>query len=341
MVMVMGFGFLFQAVFVSTLFIASAEKQHAGERRLDDAPPSLVDIVVSAEIFSTLTALVVKAGLVEALSGEGPFTVFAPTNDAFAALVSDAPEVADNLVNSDSWNTHLASVLLYHVAVGAVTSDTIVTDGCNATYDMLNGDPIFVQVTDEVAIFDTIGDKAVVQDPFDVMASNGVAHTIEKVLYPGWAGFSIPALGAADPEGRFGIVLSLLERVGLDEALAGFGEGGGGLTLFAPIDSAFEEIDASALTDDQVTQILLYHVVPAVAASSDFSTGLVPTLQGGQVDVVVSDMGVSVNGISVVEADALANNGIVHVIDQVLMPPLIPVEKCPPLRARKLKPQSL
>lgn len=329
--------FLFKAILLIPLLVSSAVSDNQlDERQLSAGAevPSLVDIVVSVDMFSTLTTLLVKANLVDALNSEGPFTVFAPTNDAFAALADAAPAIVNNLVTLDAWNKHLVNILLYHVAAGKVTSDIIVTEDCNATYTMLNGEQIFVEVSDVVSITDSVGGKSLVQDPFDVLASNGVAHTIDRVLLPSWAGSTIVDLGVAD--GRFGVVLSLLGRVGLDGALAGLGESNSGLTLFAPLDSAFEGIDASALTDEQVTDILLYHVVPAVAASTDLSTGKVPTLQGSEVDVVVSDAGVTVNGISVVEADSLANNGIVHVIDQVLMPPSPPVvEKCPPLTARK------
>lgn len=328
--------FLSTAVFLSsalsTLGASSAKLDH--QRQLEDVEvddPTLVDIVVSTDFFSTLTTLVVKAELVDALSSEGPFTVFAPTDGAFTALAEAAPTLVNNLATSDSWNEHLTDILLYHVTSGAVTSDIIVPDSCEANYTMLNGEDILVEVADDVAITTTTGSKSLVQDPFDVIASNGVAHTIDSVLLPFWVGFNIIDLGVED--GNFEIVISLLRRTGLDGALTGFGDAGGGLTLFAPLDSAFEGIDASALSDDQVRDILLYHVVPVVAASSALSTGPVPTLQGNDIDVVVSDSGVTVNGISVVGPDALANNGIVHVIDQVLIPPP-PVEKCPTLRGR-------
>ncbi len=145
----------------------------------DDAaedPGTIVDIAAGNEDFSTLVAAVTAAELGETLSGEGPFTVFAPTNDAFAAL----PEgTVDNLLLPENKET-LAGILTYHVVAGEVMAADL-TDGQEV--ETVNGEILTVSVGDTVTLTDATGATVTVTTA-DVDASNGVIHIIDGVLLP-------------------------------------------------------------------------------------------------------------------------------------------------------------
>jgi uncharacterized surface protein with fasciclin (FAS1) repeats len=135
-----------------------------------DAPPTIADLAADTPELSTLASLLASTGLDEVLTGDGPFTVFAPTNDAFAAV--PAPVLTELGNNPDV----LSRVLTYHVLPSAVTSDAI-TSG---TFETVNGLPVTITVADGTV---TIDELAVVTTP-DVAASNGVVHVIDQVLVP-------------------------------------------------------------------------------------------------------------------------------------------------------------
>ncbi|MDX1531952.1 MAG: fasciclin domain-containing protein, partial [Rhodothermales bacterium] len=137
--------------------------------QMDDAPPNLVEVVVSTDQLSTLETAVKEAGLVEALSGEGPFTVFAPTNDAFAGLPDGTLDQA--LANTDV----LTGILTHHVVAGAYTAADL-RDGMRL--ETLAGGALPVTITDDGTVM--VGEATVAMA--DVQASNGVAHVIDKVL---------------------------------------------------------------------------------------------------------------------------------------------------------------
>jgi uncharacterized surface protein with fasciclin (FAS1) repeats len=138
-------------------------------------PATVVDIAVSDENFSTLVAAVTEAGLVETLQGEGPFTVFAPTNDAFAALLTELDITAEDLLARED----LADILTYHVVAGEImAADAIAADGTEV--ETVNGDTIEVSVVDG----DVMIDGATVTTA-DLKAGNGVVHVIDTVILPG------------------------------------------------------------------------------------------------------------------------------------------------------------
>lgn len=134
--------------------------------------PDIVDIATSSDDFSTLVAAVSAAGLVDTLKGDGPFTVFAPTNAAFAALPGGTVESLLKPENKDQ----LVAVLTYHVIPGAVTSDQLA--GAMLDVATVQGGTVKVDGTDGVKVNDANVITA------DVMASNGVVHVIDKVLLP-------------------------------------------------------------------------------------------------------------------------------------------------------------
>jgi uncharacterized surface protein with fasciclin (FAS1) repeats len=140
-----------------------------------DEPGTIVDVAVANGSFTTLVAAVQAAGLVETLSGEGPFTVFAPTDDAFAALLDDLGLTAEELLADTEL---LTAVLTYHVIAGEVPASTVVTmDGQSAA--TVNGAEVTISVD---------GDAVKVNDAnviiVDVDASNGIIHVIDSVLLP-------------------------------------------------------------------------------------------------------------------------------------------------------------
>ncbi|MBK7896623.1 MAG: fasciclin domain-containing protein [Anaerolineaceae bacterium] len=287
---------------------------------------SIVDIAVADGRFTTLVAAVQAAGLAETLSGEGSFTVFAPTDDAFAAL----PEGTVESLLADPEGA-LTDVLLYHVVDGAVMAETVVTLDSATT---LQGEDVTITVTDgSVFLNETV--QVIITD---IEASNGVIHVIDAVLLP-------PSMAAAEEEmapsiaeiavadGRFTTLVAALDAAGLVETLSGEGS----FTVFAPTDDAFAALPegtvASLLEDPAgaLTDILLYHVVDgAVPAETVVTLESATTLQGEDVTITVTDGNVFLNDtVQVIITDIEASNGIIHVIDGVLLPPSMTAEELP------------
>jgi uncharacterized surface protein with fasciclin (FAS1) repeats len=269
---------------------------------------TVVDFVVGNPSLTSLTAAVVRAGLVDALKSAGPFTLFAPNNGAFGDLPSS---ILNTLLTNDEFIPHLADLLLYHVLDAELKSSHIF----NFRVKALNGEKLLLS-TDPIAIN---GNKVVSADN---TVSNGVVHIIDGVLIPSWVSNSIASrvIAASD----LSTLLSLVVLAGLDGAVAAPGE----LTLVAPINSAFAKLSTATvnfLTSGSgkatLTDILLYHVFPGIFVSTELSDGLmIDTLEGGTVEVTVSNAGVFFNDSKAVEVDILANNGVVHKIDTVLDP---------------------
>jgi transforming growth factor-beta-induced protein len=264
----------------------------------------LVDTAVSAGKFSTLVAAVKAAGLVDTLKGEGPFTVFAPSDEAFAKL--PAGTVEGLLADKEA----LTSVLTYHVVAGALKA----ADVAGSTWlPTVNGQSLFVSVAgDEVRVD---GARVVATD---VMAKNGVIHVIDTVVLP-----RKDIVGVAAEAGVFKTLLAAAEAAGLVETL----KGAGPFTVFAPTDEAFAKLPAGTveglLADTaKLKALLLHHVVAGrVLAPAKTGAGKMSALDGNPITVSRSDYGtVRVDEATVVKADVLAGNGVVHVIDTVLLP---------------------
>ncbi len=278
------------------------------------ADQDIVEIAVDNGSFTILVAALQEADLVGALQGEGPFTVFAPTDDAFIALLGALDITAEQLLAQPA----LADVLLYHVVSGKVMS-TDLSDGMMAP--TLNGESITVDLSMGVKINDSSVAIA------DIEATNGVIHVIDQVLVP--SNFELVleeemdivdiALGNED----FSILVAALQQADLVGAL----QGEGPFTVFAPTNDAFADLlaalDISAadlLAQPALADVLLYHVVSGKVMSGDLSDGLeAPTLNGESIAFDLSD-GVKVNMSNVISADIEASNGVVHVVDSVLVP---------------------
>jgi uncharacterized surface protein with fasciclin (FAS1) repeats len=280
------------------------------------AEASIAEIAAGDPNFSTLVAALSAAGLVDTLAGEGQFTVFAPTNDAFAALPAGT---VDALLADPTGD--LTQILLYHVVDGvALASDVVGLDSVTT----LQGEPISIEVVDGGVVLN----GTVNVTTTDIMASNGVIHVIDAVLLPPAdeamaPDMSIAEIAAADP--NFSTLVAALSAAGLVDTLAGEGN----FTVFAPTNDAFAALPEGTVdtlladpTGD-LTQILLYHVVDGVALAEDVvGMDSATTLNGAPISIAVVDGGVVLNdSVRVTATDIMATNGVIHVIDAVLLPP--------------------
>ncbi len=269
----------------------------------------IVDTAVGAGQFKTLAAALGAAELVDALKGDGPFTVFAPTDDAFAKLPKGTVE---ELLKPEN-KAKLAAVLTYHVVPGKVmAADVVKVTGANS----LNGQRIDVKAGDAGVMVD--GAKVI---KTDIACSNGVIHVIDSVILP--VGDSIPAV--AEKAGKFGTLLAAVKAAGLAEVLSGEGP----FTVFAPTDEAFAKLPKGTVEDllkpenkSKLVEILKYHVVKGRVYSPEaVKAGKADTLQGSGLVIKVEGGNALVNNAKLVMTDIDAGNGVIHVVDTVLLPP--------------------
>ncbi len=288
-------------VAIASLLVAAAT--HA--RAADD----IVDTAVNAGSFKTLAAALQAADLVDALKSEGPFTVFAPTDDAFAKLPEGTVETLLKPENKDQ----LVAVLTYHVVAGKVPAAEVVNLTGATT---LNGQQVDIKTADGGV---TVDGANVVKT--DIECSNGIIHVIDSVILP--ASDNIPT--TAEKAGSFNTLLAAVGAAGLGEALSGEGP----FTVFAPTDDAFAALPEGTVetllkpeNKEQLVSILKYHVVPGRVYSTDaLKAKKAETLQGDEIQISVVDGKAKVNKANLVATDVDASNGVIHVIDAVLLPP--------------------
>ena len=268
----------------------------------------IVDTAVKAGSFKTLVAAVKAAGLVDALKGSGPFTVFAPTDEAFAKLPKGTVE---SLLKPEN-KAKLQAILTYHVVPGKVkAADVVKLTGATS----LQGQKIDIAVADGKVKVDN---ATVVKT--DIETSNGVIHVIDSVILPADKDIVATAVGA----GSFETLVAAVKAAGLVETL----QGEGPFTVFAPTDEAFAKLPEGTIAEllkpenkDQLVSILTYHVVPGKVMASDVvKVSNANTVNGKAVSVKVSDAGVMVDGAKVVATDIETSNGVIHVIDSVILP---------------------
>jgi transforming growth factor-beta-induced protein len=316
---------LVMAVLVSALGLAACAPQATPEPTTvpptempTEAPMAkdIVDMAVADGRFTTLVAAAQAAGLVDALKGEGPMTVFAPTDDAFAKLPAGT---IDELLKPEN-KQKLSDILLYHVVDGKVMAADAM--GLSSASTLLGKDLALKANMGSLYINDA---KVVISD---IEASNGVIHVIDAVLLP-------PAEEAAAPQtvveiavadGRFQTLVAAVQAAGLVETLSGPGP----FTVFAPTDDAFAKLPAGTIesllkpeSKQQLTDILLYHVVSGkVMAADAVKLTSATTALGKDFSITVKDGKVFLNDtIEVIITDIEASNGVIHVIDAVLLPP--------------------
>jgi uncharacterized surface protein with fasciclin (FAS1) repeats len=272
-----------------------------------------VDTAVADGRFTTLVTAVQAAGLVDTLKGEGPFTVFAPTDDAFAKLPAGTVEELLKPENKQK----LTDILLYHVVSGKVMAADV-TKLTSAT--TVFGKDVTIKV-DMGNVY--INDAKVIIT--DIETSNGVIHVIDTVLLPPAEEAKQTIVDIAVADGRFTTLVAALKAAGLVETLSGEGP----FTVFAPTDDAFAKLPAGTVENllkpenlEQLKNILLYHVVSGKVMAADV-VGLTSatTVLGQDITITVKDGKVYLNDtVQVIITDIEASNGVIHVIDAVLLP---------------------
>ena len=284
---------------------------------------NIVDVAVEAGSFTTLVAALEATGLDTVLADEtSSFTVFAPTDDAFAALGSDA--ISELLDDPEA----LSDILLLHVIPDSSVSseDAIALDG--GTVEAANGGSLAVSVQDGDLF---INDSQVITP--DIAASNGVIHVVDAVVMP-----IDPSVDSSDElvnivdtavaAGSFSTLVAALQATELDAVLA---DESTQFTVFAPTDDAFDvlgedTINALLANPDELSNILLYHVIGGTAVDAETAVSLAGTKITSANDeefaLSLNDGNLFVNLSQVTVTDVTASNGVIHVIDTVLMPPM-------------------
>ena len=273
------------------------------------AAKTIVETAVEAGSFNTLAAALQAGGLVDALQGEGPFTVFAPTDEAFANL----PEgTVESLLKPEN-QEQLVSILTFHVVSGSLPAEKVVASSGALS---LNGQRIDFEVDQGAAYANGATITAT-----DIACSNGIIHVIDEVILP--ESKAIPAVAAAAK--IFGTLWTAVTTAGLGETLTE----GGPFTVFAPTDDAFAKLPegtvASLLKPEnraKLQAILKYHVVAGrIYSDQALVEGSATTLEGSPVKIGIENGAAQVSGANLVATDIDAANGVIHVIDSVLLPP--------------------
>ena len=300
------------------IFLSSCDK--------DDTPPAtntITDVVVSGSNFTTLESAVIKANLQATLSGAGPFTVFAPDDAAFAAS-----GITTTVLNSLT-APQVQNILLYHTIASKILAANVPA-GPNAKVITASGDSVFV--TKNATGVYVNGIKV---NTADISADNGVIHTIGKVLIPA-AGNIVETAVANRLDSLVKAVTRATTAAGGDPTLAST-LSSARLTVFAPTNAAFTQL-LSALSLSKIDDIpvatllavLRYHVVGGRAFSSDLSAGNLAMLAGGNTVInltngtaggpTITGNGNGANRSNIITTNIVCRNGVVHLVDRVLIP---------------------
>lgn len=321
----------------------------------DGHDSTIADIVVAAAQaeeaeFTTLLAAVSAAdpGILAALADpEAELTVFAPTDAAFAALAEALGEEAFGAILSEEGSPRLNEILLYHVVAGAVGSADVVAGLSAATADDMGhvSFPVVTLSGQAFAVSGTMGEDGIdlsaginideaglVIDMLDITASNGVIHVIDAVIVPelrSIADIVVETAGAESPE-----FTTLLAAVGAADpaVLELLADPGAAVTVFAPIDAAFaavEGLDDIIADTALLTAVLQYHVYPGTVYSfqlgdlvDDMGMAAIGMANGSEASISISDAGVMIDNANILLSlvDIPASNGVIHVIDAVIVP---------------------
>jgi LPXTG-motif cell wall-anchored protein len=285
---------------------AAAVPATANAQVPDPLPDESIAEVAQTAGFTTLLEAATAAGLAGALAdcSAGPFTVFAPTDEAFAAV--DADLLAAALGDPDGL---LLDVLNYHVVPGIVPASEVTAATSLTT----------AQGSD-IAVAGTVLNGSVNITDTDNFACNGVVHVIDAVLVP-----ELPSIATVATDGGFSTLVAALDAAGLVPTFADCAEGP--FTVFAPTNEAFAAaLAALGITAEQLladtatlTTVLQYHVVPGIVGAAEVTTSTsLTTLQGEDISVAGTVLNGSVN---ITGTNNWACNGVVHVVDAVLLPP--------------------
>lgn len=294
---------------VTSLVITGAVA--AQEETPTQAATTIMDVVETDERLTTFQTLVEAAILADNLNQDGPFTVFAPTDEAFAAFEAMREESGLNLTD----------VLLYHVVNGRYNAAALTA---RSNLPTLAGERLYFNDVDDTMKINQMATISVA----DIQTSNGIVHIIDHVLLPttvqnGNAEATIMDVLAED--GRFETLTSLLTTAGLDDMLNNPNDT---FTLFAPTDEAFADASDSLLEkwtadpEGELNTILTYHIVGDVLYSDQIANDdYIPTWEGRPLRVTFDEQdGLFLNGQSLATPDMLAANGAIHAVDAVLVP---------------------
>ena len=292
-----------------------------GSVLLPNAPlANIAEVADAAGGFSTLLSALATADLADAVATGGPFTVFAPTNEAFTRVDS---ETLNTLLTEDTET--LAQILLYHVVAEPLSSSDLLLSaegvfrGQQVDYFLptLAGIDLAVQVTPFGIVIN--GSSAVISA--DIAASNGIIHVIDEVIMP--PGTVVDLATAAG----FDTLVDLVVAADLAGALSGEGP----FTIFAPTEEAFAALDPETVAfllseegRDTLVDILTYHVIADKVYASEVPLGIpVETLSGdATVTFTTGTNGVlRINNANIISTNIVGSNGVIHVIDEVIMPP--------------------
>ena len=280
--------------------------------------PTILDVAIEAGDFTTLIAAIDAAGLTSTIDdASATLTVFAPTDAAFALLGGAA--INDLLADPDA----LSDILLYHVVSGTALDSAAATDAVGTTIEMANGDRVGVSAKNDSLFLNLSKVTAT-----DIQADNGVIHVIDAVLMPPAdatpSESTIINIAAADE--RFTTLVAALGATGLDTVLASDTDT---FTVFAPTDAAFEAMGSANVTAllgdlDNLTEILQQHVITDAAVDAvtaySLSGNTATTVGGAEVPISISSKReLRVGGAKVIIADIHASNGVIHVIDTVIV----------------------
>ncbi len=297
----------------ATVVIPDVETVNGTIHAIDNVllPPSLLDRARLDGRFTTLIAALERTGLDETVNGAGTFTIFAPTDDAFATANIDLTQVSD---------TDLTNLLMYHVLGQAIPAGSLAT-GDNFAPSLSTSGPnntaltLLVNSSNNDVVVN--GDATVVVP--DVFGTNGVIHAVDQVLAPQTiVDFTVKAAGVSELEGAV-----------ISADLVGALSGTDPLTVFAPVNSAFEAIAdvTGGLTVEELSLVLTHHVVNGNVRSTDLSAGLVPTLNTDDPINIQTDsdgnffIAAGENSrVDFVLTDIQASNGVIHLINTVLIP---------------------
>jgi len=286
--------------------LTGCEKEKEEMKPVSDM--TIAEYALSDDNFSILVQALTKAELVNVLNGDGNFTVFAPTNAAFTSLFS---QLGISGIADLSKET-LTPILLYHV-LGTEAKSSMISTGYYSTLSPAQGSflSLKVDVSSGVKL-----NKNTSVTAADVDVKNGVIHVIDKVLLPP------TVVDQALANDNFSILVQAVVKANLVDVLNGTGP----FTIFAPTNAAFETLFAALgitgiadLTAEQLTPILTYHVVSGNVLSTMLSAGTVQTLNG-PITVALSPVPSINTNSKIVATDVQGSNGVIHVIDNVLLP---------------------
>ena len=280
------------------------------------APVNLVQTAVDAGNFTTLVAALETANLDQVLADETQtFTVFAPTDNAFAALGQGA---IDTLL-ADA--TLLNDTLLYHVLPGSVDAAAAI-DLAPSDITMQNGVETSLSLSAENVLMINSANVTVT----DIVASNGIIHVIDAVLtVPGNTVLTSDLMTTLEAQSNYSSLLSALQTSGLDAVLSDTGKT---FTLFAPTNAAFAAADAAiqagtAGNAAAMEALLLGHVISGTVVTAADATALVGStvnMTNGTTPAITSDNGaLKIGNATIIETDITASNGVIHGIDSVLL----------------------